>query len=58
VAAFLALLWALYRYRLHQIAQEFSARLDERVTSALRIARDLHDMVLQSFHGLMSASER
>jgi signal transduction histidine kinase len=48
-AAFLGLLWALYRYRLHQIAQEFNARLDERT----HIARDLHDTLLQSFHGLM-----
>jgi signal transduction histidine kinase len=48
-AAFLGLLWALYRYRLHQIAQRFNTRLDERT----RIARDLHDTLLQSFHGLM-----
>jgi signal transduction histidine kinase/ligand-binding sensor domain-containing protein len=48
-AAFLGLLWALYRYRLHQIAQQFNTRLDERT----RIARDLHDTLLQSFHGLM-----
>ncbi len=48
-AAFLGLLWALYRFRLHQIAQQFNARLDERT----RIARDLHDTLLQSFHGLM-----
>ena len=53
VAAFLGLLWALYRYRLHQIAQEFNARLDERVDERTRIARDLHDTLLQSFHGLM-----
>jgi signal transduction histidine kinase len=48
-AAFLGLLWALYKYRLHQIAQRFNTRLDERT----RIARDLHDTLLQSFHGLM-----
>jgi signal transduction histidine kinase/ligand-binding sensor domain-containing protein len=52
-AAFLGLLWALYRYRLHQIAQEFNARLEERVNERTRIARDLHDTLLQSFHGLM-----
>jgi len=52
-AAFLGLLWALYRYRLHQIAQEFNARLDARVNERTRIARDLHDTLLQSFHGLM-----
>jgi signal transduction histidine kinase len=53
-AAFLALLWALYRYRLHQITREFNARLDERT----RIARDLHDTLLQSFHGLCSVIKR
>jgi signal transduction histidine kinase len=49
VAAFLASLWVLYRLRLHQIAQQFNARLDERT----RIARELHDTLLQSFHGVM-----
>ena len=53
VAAFLALLWALYRYRLHQIAQEFNMRLEERVGERTRIARELHDTLLQSFQGLM-----
>jgi signal transduction histidine kinase/ligand-binding sensor domain-containing protein len=53
VAAFLALLGALYRLRLHQIAQEFNVRLDERVIERTRIARELHDTLLQSFHGLM-----
>ena len=52
-AAFLALLWALYRLRLHQIAREFNARLEERVNERTRIARELHDTLLQSFHGLM-----
>ena len=52
-AAFLGLLWALYRYRLHQIAQQFNARLEERVNERTRIARELHDTLLQSFQGLM-----
>jgi signal transduction histidine kinase/ligand-binding sensor domain-containing protein len=52
-AAFLGLLWALYRYRLHQIAQQFNVRLDERVNERTRIARELHDTLLQSFQGLM-----
>ena len=51
--AFLALLWGLYKYRLHQIAREFNVRLDERVGERTRIARDLHDTLLQSFQGLM-----
>ncbi len=53
VAAFLGLLWALYRYRLHQIAREFNVRLEERVSERTRIARELHDTLLQSFQGLM-----
>jgi signal transduction histidine kinase len=53
MAAFLGLLWALHRYRLHQIAQEFNVRLDERVNERTRIARELHDTLLQSFQGLM-----
>jgi len=53
VAAFLGLLWALYRYRLRQIAQQFNFRLEERVNERTRIARELHDTLLQSFQGLM-----
>jgi signal transduction histidine kinase len=53
VAAFLAMLWILYRYRLHHIAQEFEVRLGERVNERTRIARELHDTLLQSFHGLL-----
>jgi signal transduction histidine kinase len=52
-AALLGLLWALYRYRLHQIAREFNARLEERLNERTRIAGELHDTLLQSFHGLM-----
>jgi signal transduction histidine kinase/sugar lactone lactonase YvrE len=53
VAAFFLMLWGMYRLRLHQIAREFNARLEERVNERTRIARDLHDTLLQSFHGLM-----
>jgi ligand-binding sensor domain-containing protein/signal transduction histidine kinase len=53
VAAFLALLWALYQLRLRQVAQQFNLRLEERVGERTRIARELHDTLLQSFHGLL-----
>jgi len=53
VAAFLALLWALYQYRLHQLARQFNMRLEERVSERTRIARDLHDTLLQTFQGLV-----
>jgi signal transduction histidine kinase len=45
VAAFLAMLWGLYRLRLYQMAREFAAHTEERT----RIARELHDTLLQSF---------
>ena len=53
VAAFLALLWGLYQLRLQQLAREFNMRLDERVSERTRIARELHDTLLQSFHGVL-----
>jgi signal transduction histidine kinase len=51
-AAFVALLWTFYRYRLHQTAREFNMRVEERVGERTRIARDLHDTLLQSLAGV------
>ena len=53
VAAFLALLSALHRLRVRRLAYQFHMRLEERVSERTRIARDLHDTLLQSFQGLM-----
>jgi signal transduction histidine kinase len=53
VVTVLALFWALYQFRLRQIAHDFQLRLDERVNERTRIARELHDTLLQSFQGLM-----
>ena len=53
VAAFFVLLWALYQLRLRQLARQFNMRLEERVGERTRIARDLHDTLLQSFHGVL-----
>jgi signal transduction histidine kinase/ligand-binding sensor domain-containing protein len=53
VIAAVCMLWALYRMRLRQVAQQFNMRLEERVGERTRIARDLHDTLLQSFHGLL-----
>jgi signal transduction histidine kinase/ligand-binding sensor domain-containing protein len=53
VVAFAGLLWALYQLRLRQIARAFNAGLEERVAERTRIARDLHDTLLQSFQGLL-----
>jgi len=53
VLVFAALMLAAYRYRLRQVAYEFDTRLQERVNERTRIARDLHDTLLQSFHGVL-----
>jgi hypothetical protein len=52
-AALLAFVWGLYQLRLRQLGAQFSMRLEERVGERTRIARDLHDTLLQSFHGVM-----
>src|SRR6267154_1799368 len=52
-AAFLGMLGAAYQLRLRQLSREFNLRLEERVNERTRIARDLHDTLLQSFHGLL-----
>jgi signal transduction histidine kinase/ligand-binding sensor domain-containing protein len=53
LAAFLMSLWALYQLRLRQMAKQFNVRFEERVGERTRIARDLHDTLLQSFHGIL-----
>jgi ligand-binding sensor domain-containing protein/signal transduction histidine kinase len=53
VALILLLLCCVYLYRSRQLAKEFNIRLDERVDERTRVARELHDTLLQSFHGLM-----
>ncbi len=53
VAAFLALLWALYQPRLRQLARDYNVWPEGRVAERTRIARELHDSLLQGFQGLM-----
>ena len=50
---FLVILWALYQLRLRQLHRQFNIGLEARVNERTRIARDLHDTLLQSLHGLM-----
>ena len=50
---FLALLWAGYQLRVRQLHHQFDMTLDARVGERTRIARELHDTLLQSFHGLL-----
>jgi signal transduction histidine kinase len=49
--AFLAMLWAVYQLRLRQVRLQFAAGLEQRVNERTRIARELHDTLLQSFQG-------
>jgi len=53
VAVFLAVLWIGYRLRLRQLAWHFHLRMEERVNERTRIARDLHDTLLQSFQAVL-----
>jgi ligand-binding sensor domain-containing protein/signal transduction histidine kinase len=52
-ALMLVLLWVIYQLRLYQLTRQFNMRLEERVNERTRIARELHDTLLQSFHGLL-----
>jgi len=50
---FLALLWAAYQLRVRQLQHQFDVTLEARVSERTRIARDLHDTLLQSAHGVL-----
>src|SRR5208282_4986975 len=49
----IALLWAAYQWRLRQVHHQFEMTLEARVSERTRIARELHDTLLQSFHGVL-----
>ncbi len=53
VVAALALLWGAYRLRMRAVAAQIRARLAERHDERERIARDLHDTLLQSVQALI-----
>lgn len=53
VAALSGILALLYRLRMRKLGAQFHIRLEERVRERTRIARELHDTLLQSFQGLM-----
>lgn len=42
-----------YLMRMRQLTSLLNARFDERLAERTRIARELHDTLLQSFHGLL-----
>ncbi|HVI10300.1 MAG TPA: two-component regulator propeller domain-containing protein [Candidatus Binatia bacterium] len=53
VVVFLASLWGIYHVRVQQLRQQFNIGLEARVNERTRIARELHDTLLQNFHGLL-----
>ena len=50
-ASALFVIWMLYRLRLRQVARALSVRFDERLAERTRIARELHDTLLQTVQG-------
>ena len=53
VALFFAMLWGIHELRVRQLAHEFNMGLEQRVAERTRIARELHDTLLQSFQALL-----
>jgi len=53
VAVTLLCLWLAYRLRMAQVASRIRTRLEERMGERERIARELHDTLLQSVQGLV-----
>jgi signal transduction histidine kinase len=45
----MAMLWGAYQFRVRQLQHEFNMRLEGRVEERTRVARELHDTLLQSF---------
>jgi signal transduction histidine kinase/ligand-binding sensor domain-containing protein len=50
-AVFLLLLWCIYQLRVRQLEHQFNIGLEAQVNERTRIARELHDTLLQSFQG-------
>ncbi|WP_263353221.1 sensor histidine kinase [Acidicapsa acidisoli] len=53
VTALLLLLWGAYLFRVRQLEAQFTAGMEARVEERTRMARDLHDTLLQSFSALL-----
>jgi signal transduction histidine kinase/ligand-binding sensor domain-containing protein len=49
----LIIIWLVFRTRLRAITREVRARADERADERIRIARELHDTLLQGIQGLL-----
>ena len=53
VLVFLLAIWTAYMLRVKELARRFHVAIEARVDERTRIARDLHDTLLQSFSGLL-----
>ena len=53
ISFFVLMLLVVYRLRLQQVARQVRGRMEERLEERERIARELHDTLLQSFQGLL-----
>ncbi|HEY9127556.1 MAG TPA: two-component regulator propeller domain-containing protein [Acidobacteriaceae bacterium] len=53
VLLFFLLLWLLYTLRVRQLTDHLRGRMEERARERVRIARDLHDTLLQGIQGLV-----
>ncbi len=56
-----AIVWfagAAYRYRIHQVTGRLDMQFKERLSERTRIARELHDTLLQSFQALLLHFQR
>lgn len=51
--AFALMVWGVYQLRVRQLTARLNLRHAERLAERTRIARELHDTLLQSFQGLM-----
>jgi signal transduction histidine kinase len=52
-ATVLAIVWLIYQLRVRQLAHQFNLALEARVGERTRIARELHDTLLQDFQALL-----
>jgi len=53
-----SLAWMAYRYRVRQVTGRLDMQFKERLSERTRIARELHDTLLQGFQGLMLHFQR
>jgi signal transduction histidine kinase/ligand-binding sensor domain-containing protein len=51
IGSLILAVWAIYRLRVRQIANAMSVRFDERLAERTRMARELHDTLLQTIQG-------